>query len=206
MRKLILISILFLNFITYGQTHLYENPKFDEIAGNHKIIAVIPFSSSVELRPKQMKKLSDSDLKKLEKDEGYSIQSAMYSWFLKRKKRGALKIDIQDISKTNAVLLKKKISLNNYKEYTPKELADILEVDAIIMGDFSTNKPVSELVGVFWGNTNSATVNLNIYNAKDGELLVNYNKNVKGSLGSSPDDLINKIMRKASRRIAYTKD
>ena len=60
------------------------------------------------------------------------------------------------------------------------------------------------LIG-FFGNTNSAVINLSIYNAIDGELLVNYNKKVRGTIGSDNDDLINTIMRKASRRIAYTK-
>ena len=81
------------------------------------------------------------------------------------------------------------------------------------MGTFQTNKPMSEgasvalglLIG-FWGTTNSATINLSIYNAADGELLVNYNKKVRVSIGSDNHSLINIIMRKASRRIAYTKN
>jgi len=60
------------------------------------------------------------------------------------------------------------------------------------------------LIG-FWGATNSATINLNIYNALDGILLIFHNKKVRGSIGSDNDDLINTLMRKASRRIAYTK-
>ena len=88
----------------------------------------------------------------------------------------------------------------------------ILGVDAIISGTYETNKPMSEgasvalglLIG-FWGSTNSAVVNMNVHNANDGVLLWNYNKKVRGSLGSSPEDLINKLMRKASRRLSYTK-
>jgi len=91
-------------------------------------------------------------------------------------------------------------------------LAEILKVDAIISGDYKTDKPMSEgasvalgiLVG-FWGTTNSAKINMSIHNANDGVLLWNYNKKVRGSIGSSPDDLINRLMRKASRRLAYTK-
>lgn len=98
-------------------------------------------------------------------------------------------------------------------EYTSDEIAKILEVDAVIMGDYETNKPMSEgasvalglLIG-FWGSTNSATVNMSVYNGIDGVLLWNYNKKVSGSLGSSPEDLINILMRKASRRLAYTKN
>ena len=60
------------------------------------------------------------------------------------------------------------------------------------------------LIG-FWGSTNSAVVNMSVHNAADGVLLWNYNKKVRGSLGSGPEDLINILMRKASRRLSYTK-
>lgn len=149
----------------------------------------------------------------MEKSEGESIQSAMYSWFLKRKKRGTLRVNVQNPTTTNSKLKKAGITFENYENYTPSELAKILEVESIIMGTFDTNKPMSEgasvalglLIG-FWGTTNTATINLSIYNSVDGELLVNYNKKVRGSIGTDNDDLINRIMRKASRRIAYTKN
>lgn len=54
------------------------------------------------------------------------------------------------------------------------------------------------------GATQNATVNLDFIH-NDNELIVNYYKNLKGGLGSSSDDLINILMRKASRRIPYTK-
>lgn len=196
-----------------AQTSLYENPDFDNIAKNHKIIAMVPFKTQVKLRPKQMKDMSDEQLTRLEKSEGESIQSAMYSWFLKRKKRGDLTtLEIQDPRTTNAILLKKNIDYNNMLEYTPQEMANLLEVDAIISGDFETDKPMSEgasvalgvLIG-FWGTTNNALINMSVHNADDGVLLWNYNKKVRGSIGSSSEDLINVLMRKASRRLAYTK-
>ncbi|MCK0132512.1 hypothetical protein MWU59_13465 [Flavobacteriaceae bacterium F08102] len=213
MKKLVLftISIFFGNLI-FGQTNFFEHPEFDEIAKDHKIIGILSFKTSIELRPKQMKDISPEQLQKMEKSEGKSIQTAMYSWFLKRKKRGRLSINVQNPAVTNAKLTKAGITYENYETYTPEEIAKLLEVDSIVMGTFVTNKPMSEgasvvlglLVG-FWGSTNSATINLSIYNASDGELLVNYNKKVRGSIGSDNDSLINVIMRKASRRIAYTK-
>ncbi len=213
MKKILfLLFIMLLTFVN-AQTNLYENPKFDSIAKEHKKIAILPFKAQVKLRKKQMKKMTADDIHKLEIAEGKSIQTAMYSWFLKRKKRGKLKtIEIQDPNKTTALLRKKNIDQENQIDYTPEELAKILEVDAIISGDFKTNKPMSEgasialglLVG-FWGSTNSATINMSVHNANDGVLLWNYNKKVRGSIGSSPDDLINKLMRKASRRLSYTK-
>jgi len=79
-----IFSILFfitLIFQSVGQTSLFEHPKFDEIAKTHKTIAILPFQTSVELRPKQMKEMTKEQLHDLEKSEAKSIQMAMYSWF-----------------------------------------------------------------------------------------------------------------------------
>jgi hypothetical protein len=211
MKKVFSIVLMFLTLSIFGQTHLYENPNFDEIAKSHKVIAVIPFKTTVTLRPKQMKDMTPEQLAKMEKAEGESIQSAMYSWFLKREKRGKLKVKILDINTTNAKLKKAGITYETFDDFTPADIAAALEVDAVIMGTFETSKPMSEgasvalgvLVG-FYGSTNKAVINLFIYNGADGELLVNYNKAVRGSIGSSSDDLINTLMRKASRRVSYT--
>ena len=208
----LVVSSFFMN--SFGQTNLYENPAFDSIATNHNIIAIVPFKTQVQLRPKQMKDVSTEQLHKMEMEEGMAIQSAMYSWFLKRKKRGKLPtLDLQDPRTTTSILKQNGIDYDNITDYTPLDLAKLLNVDAVIMGEFETNKPMSEgasvvlgvLVG-FFGTTNSATINMSIYNGLDGILLWNYNKKVRGSIGSSPDDLINILMRKASRRMAYTKN
>lgn len=215
MKKILFIlSLLTISTSAFSQTNLYVNPDFEEIAKDHKIIAIIPFKTQVKLRPKQMKNMTAESIKQLEQSEGESVQAAMYSWFLKRKKRGKLSnIEIQDSRKTNALLKKQGIDYNNVYDFTSEELAKILQVDAIIMGDFETSKPMSDgasialglVFGVF-GNTNSATLNMSVYNGKDGTLLWNYNKNVRGNLGSNSEDLINILMRKASRRLAYTKN
>jgi hypothetical protein len=53
--------------------------------------------------------------------------------------------------------------------------------------------------------TNSATMNMDFMSTTDDELVVNYHKKIKGTLGSDAQDLINILMRKVSRRIPYTK-
>ncbi|HEX9826187.1 MAG TPA: hypothetical protein VGA80_06280 [Flavobacteriaceae bacterium] len=215
MKKLITLT-LFLSFFAsiQAQTSLYENPDFDKIAESHKIIAIVPFKTQVKLRPKQMKDMTIEQLQKLEREEGESVQTAMYSWFLKRKKRGDLKtLELQEPRVTNVMLKKQNIDYTNIMDFTPKQLADFLEVDAVISGEFETDKPMSEgasvalglIIGV-WGSTNSAVINMSVHNAVDGVLLWNYNKKVNGSAFSSPEDLVNVLMRKASRRLAYTKN
>ena len=214
MKKNLLIIFVFTSLVNANaQTNLYANPDFEAIAKEHKIIAVVPFKTQVKLRPKQMKDMTTEQLHRLEKAEGEGIQTAMYSWFLKRKKRGKLQsIEVQDPRTTTAILGRNDINYDNITNYTPQELAELLEVDAVISGEFETNKPMSEgasaalgiLIG-FWGSTNNAVINMSVHNAADGVLLWNYNKKVRGSIGSSPEDLINILMRKASRRLAYTK-
>ncbi len=209
--NLFLITFLLFGTTVFGQTHLYEHPDFDQISNGHDMIAILPFKTSITLRPKDMKSMSNEQLMKMEEDEGLSIQSAMHSWFLKRDKKNKLKVNVLDPFTTNSKLNKMGVSAENFLDYTPDELADILGVDAVIMGTFETNKPMSEgasaalglLVG-FYGSTNKAVINMSIYDAKDGLLIANYNKGINGSMGSSTEDLINILMRKASRRISYS--
>lgn len=213
MKKLILgITLFFIGFAVMAQTKLYENPKFESITQDHKVIAILPLKTTVKLRPKDMKQMSAEQIKNLEINEGENIQYAMYSWFLKRKSKGKLGVEVQDASLTNTLLKQNGITQDNIDTYTSIDISKILGVDAVISGKFETSKPMSEgatvalavLVGVY-GPTNKAVINLFIHNGIDGVLLVNYNKAVSGSLGSSTEDLVNILMRKASRRITYTK-
>lgn len=207
---LILCLFLISSFAT-AQTHLYEHPQIDQYIAKHNKVAILPFKTSITLRPKDMKSMSNEQLKKMEEDEGLSIQSAMHSWFLKREKNGKLKVSFLDPITTNAKLKRMGVTFENFGDYTPDELADMIEVDAIIMGSFETNKPMSEgasvalglLVGMY-GSTNKAVLNMSIYDAEEGIQIANFNKGISGSMGSSTEDLINILMRKASRRISYT--
>ncbi len=208
--KLVMAMLFLFNLNSaMAQTNLYQHPDFEKLTADHKVIAIVPFQASVNLRPKQMKEMTTDQMKELEKSEGFSIQSAMYSWFLKRKKRGDLEVDLQDPKRTNALLHQAEITDINL--HTSEEIAEILGVDAVISGTFETDKPMSDgasialglLVG-FWGSTNTAVINMSVNNAGTGELLWNYNKKVRGSLGSDNDALINVLMRKASRRLGYT--
>ena len=212
--KRILITIFLVGGVlsSYSQNRLFVDPDFSQIGNDHKIIAIVPFKTTITLRPKQLEKLEAGQLERMQKDESLNIQLAMYSWFLKRRQQGKMWVDIMDANKTNITLSRKGINYSNIEDYTPEELASILEVDAVIKGTFETNKPMSEGAGLalallvgFYGTTNQATINMFIHNAEDGKVLVNYHKLVSGSLGSTSDQLINIIMRKASRRIPYTK-
>ncbi|WP_299128031.1 hypothetical protein [uncultured Winogradskyella sp.] len=212
MKKILLLAIFSLStFTILGQTNLFQHEDFENLTKDHKKIAIVPFKTTVKLRPRKMKELKEGDLEKIEKAEGIGLQVAMHSWFLKRRKRGTMEVDVQDPKRTNAILKKSDISYENIEDQLPEDLAKLLDVDAVISGTFETDKPMSDgasiALGVvfgFFGNTNSATINMSIHNGSDAELLWNYNKKVRGSIGSDSDDLVNILMRKASRRLGYT--
>lgn len=211
MKKTLFTTIFMLiGVMVFSQTRLYVNPKFPEIAKHQKIIGIIPFTTTIQLRPKQMRNTTPEQLKTMEINEGKGVQMALYSWFLKRGEKGKLLVKVQDPNVTNVKLKRAGIKIEDYSDHTPAEIAKILGVDGLVMGTLKTTKPMSAgvsaalgvLVGV-WGVTNRATMNLFIYNEADGSVLLNYNKGIRGSLGSSTQDMVNILMRKASRRIAY---
>lgn len=208
-------TLLLLFFITttfgYAQTReIYVNPQFETLAKDHKKIAILPFKVIMKLRPKQMEQMSPEQLAQLQKDEGLAVQSALQTYFLKRKEQHEFEVSFQDLATTNALLKKHNLDAENLEKYTPAELAEMLEVDAVITGILSTDKPMSEgasvalgvLVG-FYGPTNSSKCTININDGATGELLWKYEKTLSRSLGSDTNTVINTIMRKASRQLPY---
>ena len=212
MKKIIFIFLL-TSFISYSQTKLYVHPDADSYVANTETIAILPLDVQVKMRPKQMKDFTIEELEELQKSESLDIQKAMHTWFLTRKKRGAFSLDVQSVARTNALLSREGIDIHDLDIYLPSELGKILGVETVIMGSFETSKPMSVGAGaallVLTGgafSTQTAVANIDFYNVSDDELVVNYFKKVRGSLGTDSQDLINVLMRKVTRRIPYTRD
>ena len=212
MRKILFLLSFLITTTLFAQTKLYVHPDADTYVAETKTVAILPLKVQVKLRPKELKDFTPEQIIEMGKNEALDIQKGMYSWFLTRKKRGTMLVDIQNPTRTNALLKKAGIDIHSYDEYLPSELGKILGVETIIMGSFETSKPMSNgaAIGlaVLTGGafaTSSATMNMDFMSTTDDELVVNYLKNVKGSLGSDAQDLINILMRKVSRRIPYTK-
>ena len=204
------ISFLFIGFFCYSQTKLFVHPNAEDYVKKTNLLAVLPFSTEIKLRPKELKDFTPEQLSKMEKDEAMNIQKSMYSWFLNKKKRSKLLVNVQNPRVTNAKLKDAGIDPNETYEELASKLCSILGVEAILTGTFETNKPMSGAAAIglavigIGGATQNATINLDIIH-NDEEIVVNYLKNIKGGIGSSSDDLINILMRKTARRIPYTK-
>tara|TARA_B100001750_G_C15447867_1_gene567241 strand:- start:703 stop:1344 length:642 start_codon:yes stop_codon:yes gene_type:complete len=211
MKYLLTFLLVFYAIDSFAQTKLYLHPDAKQYAINTKTIAILPLEVQVKLRPKQLKDFTSDQIIKMEKDEALDIQKAMHTWFLTRKKRGDFIGNIQTPLKTNALLKKAGLDVHDLIEHLPSDLGKILGVDCVVMGTFETSKPMSAAAGIAigvllggFGATSSAVCNLDFYDTRDDELVVNYFKKVKGGLGSDAQDLINVLMRKITRRIPYT--
>lgn len=211
MKKIFTILCLAIVASSIAQTKLYVHPEAENYANTTESFAILPLRVQVKLRPKQLKDFTQEQIIQMGKDEALDIQKGMQTWFLTRKQRGDFNGNVQSPNQTNALLKKEGIDIHDVGAYTPEELGKILGVDCVIMGSFETSKPMSgaaalgmALVFGFGGATESATCNLDFYDTRDGELVVNYLKQIKGGIGSNSQDLINILMRKVTRRIPYT--
>lgn len=209
MKRLITSIFLLLVLASCGPT-IYKAQDFDNRTANHKTVAILPAEVSIQLRPNEMKNTSAEQLKNLEKNTGETIQDKMYSWFLKRSDKYKYTVSFQDISKTNAMLLKEGITYEVLKSKTKDELARLLGVDAVISTKASMKKPMSDgaavalgvLVGA-WGSTNNVVTSISINESVKGDLVWKYDYTATGSVGSNTDNLVNTLMRNASRKFPY---
>jgi hypothetical protein len=189
---------------------IYVNPDFAKLARSHKQLAILPFDVTMDLRPKERAQITDEQMREMEINEGEGVQSALHSYFLKKKGQNEFKVDFQDPRKTNAELTKAGIDLNNVREHTPAELAKLLGVDGVVWGDLHTTKPMSEgasvalglLVGV-WGPTNAGSISIQISDGDSEEILWKYDKTLSREFGSDINTVVDAMMRKASRKFPY---
>jgi hypothetical protein len=199
-------SIFFLIAVTFllqNCAKIFYTPDARTLASTHKIIAIIPPKVSIAAR----KKVDGDALIEQQKTESINFQREMYSWMLKRKMKGTIFVDIQDVETTNAKLAA--AGFQESKFLTPTDLSKILNVDGILTSNYSLSKPMSEGAAIamavlagWWAPTNEAVVSLSIHDSGSDKMIWNYNHKLSSSL-SSPARLVDELMRQASRKMPY---
>lgn len=190
---------------------IYMAPGFSKAKSVHKRVAVIPFDVIIESR-KLPKGVTPQMMRDQQKDNGYSIQSDVYSFFLREQSKGRYTVEFQDIDKTNSLISKAGLDYEALRTKSKDELAALLGVDAVISGKVAMSRPMSEgaaiavglLVG-FWGNTNRVNATLTVHDSAEGTLLWKYDYAASGSVGSSSKSLSNALMKNASKKFPYRK-
>ena len=193
----------------YTQKNIYENIRFDELTDNHEVLAIVPFIAHLELK----EAVDRDELKVLAKKEGYAVQNALETYFSKRKKRKKFNVDFQNINNTNAILAQNNIDYNNIDTYTTQELCKILEVNGIISGNLNLNILLSEgvptdfsILDYFSGNANYGRIGVKVSDGETGKLLWKYENEISKKTGKNTTELIDKMMKTASRKFPYDRD
>jgi len=210
MKKIIILcSVLLISALGYSQKTIYQSDSFETLSSNHKTVAIIPFEARLELKNKE---LTDEQLEKLQEKEGYEVQNALETYFLKMHQRKDYRIEFQDIQNTNALLSKANIDLMNLDIYTTQDLCEILNVDAIISGDLTLNALISEGVSTDFdfmsfisGTSDYGRIAIKLSDGATGKLLWKYEKVITRKSGKNTYDIIEAMMRKSTRKFPYDK-
>jgi hypothetical protein len=209
MRQFLMVALFAAVVSSCGPT-IYKADQFSAEAPKHKLVAILPTNIEITLRPNEMKKTTPEQLAKNAESTGYAMQDKMYGWFLKRQDKFHYSVKFQDVMETNSQLNKAGILYADLRTKSRKELAQLLGVDAVISSTVRMDKPMSEgaamAVGLafgVWGNTNKAITTINIHEGSTGNLMWKYQYDAEGSVGSSTDNLVDALMRNASKNFPY---
>lgn len=210
-RTLGLSAILFLVLLCAAcGPKIYLANDFRSYAAAHKTVAVMPASVTINMRPNQAKNTSAEQMQAMQQQSALDFQSRIYAWLLRRGQQQHYTVDFQDVATTNSLLRKANLAGNDMRTMSPKDLSQLLGVDAVLLTEVRTSKPMSDgaavavglLVGA-WGATNQANITVNINEGSAGKLLWKYDYVASGSVFSSPESMVDALMRNASKKFPY---
>lgn len=213
MKKSNLILLTFFTITTIvvnaqATKQVYESPKLYSLIGRAKKVAILPLNVSISYK-KLPKGVTVENIREDEKKESVQLQQGMFTFLL--RKANNYTVTFQDVETTNT-LLKGAGVFESLNETTPELICKILDVDAIIKSSWSYSKTGSEagaLVSmVVLGvpkSTASGQLIMQIYEAKQGELMWRMAKEMNEGTFSSANELMERMMRKVGRNFPFEK-
>lgn len=204
MKKFLSFFLSLTLLLAYSCGRVYMSPEARTIAAGHRIIAVVPPQVTLPAN----RKVDASALKEQQRTESLSFQREIHDWILRRKMQGKIFVDVRDVETVNALL--SQAGYFESRALTPRELSELLEVDAVITSNFRMTKPMSEgaavavglLTGI-WGATNEVSVSMDLHDRNTGRMIWNFSHTLSGSTFSSPRQMVDELMRLASRNLPY---
>lgn len=213
---LALAPILFTSCVS--SIHYSANTLLDETSLHHEI-AIVPveinFSGNLSAR------LTDDDFRQLDIQESHFYQESLYNSLL-RKAHKNVKVDIQSIERTNAILKEQKISVHDSWAMDPAELADILKVDAVVKVRIEESRYLSNAAGfgielgraVIFGpysgplpagpvKTADVRASCSIFDGDSGDLLWKIGVDQDANWSYTPTEIIESLNRRIARKFPY---
>lgn len=205
---LVLFSMATIAVNAQATKQVYESPKLYSLVGRAKKVAILPLNVSISYK-KLPKGVTVENIREDEKKESVQLQQGMFTFLL--RKANNYTVTFQDVETTNT-LLKGAGVFESLNETTPELICKILDVDAIIKSSWSYSKTGSEagaLVSmVVLGvpkSTASGQLIMQIYEAKQGELMWRMAKEMNEGTFSSANELMERMMRKVGRNFPFEK-
>lgn len=142
MRKLnSLLLIALVTLLAACGAQKYTINEFDAITANHQTVAVLPVE--MVFTGKQPKKLTPEDIAQIEEAESKAFQISLLNSIL--GKADKMRVSFQDYTRTNQRLEDAGISIRESWTVDPEELAQILEVDAVVRMRVEKQRYMSDL-------------------------------------------------------------
>ena len=207
----LLLLVCITGFTTYAQfessKQVYKSPNLTVEISRHKTVAILPFQSTITFK-KQPKNFDAAANKADEQKLATGMQEGLYTYLLRKSKD--FTVSFQDVERTNA-LLKQKGIFESLNELTQDSVCKILGVDAVIKCKYLYQRTASDggaiakgiLLGSAFSNTGAGELIMQIYNAKDGELLWRFYKEMNENVMGSTNQVMERMMRKVARNFPY---
>ncbi|MDR2146198.1 MAG: hypothetical protein LBE91_07055 [Tannerella sp.] len=209
--NLLLFIYIPLFLVSCSSAKIYTKADAKSYSMRHRTLAILPPRINIEAGRKD----NPENRQAQETTETINAQNEIYSRFLYFVQREKLYLDIQPIEKTNA----KFSEIENLYDMPPDELAEILDVDAVLYTDciLSSKKnvaggivyaiiffPYGTPVGIMMAtmSTNSVDINMKLYDGPSGYLLYSYNNGFAG-LGTKYVFLIDRATKKAIKKMPH---
>jgi len=185
---------------------VYESPNMNKLVMKQEKFAVLPFEFEITENKKKVGMTVEEKVD-AESSGSEAAQSGFYTYALRRKQDNGLKVEMQDVKRTNVLLFQAGINSQNTDQFLVEDICAALGVDAIITGEIhtilkqSSGGAVASALLLGYGNTGNATGTIRVYD-KSGEMIWSYQKQVTAGIGDV-NNLINKLMRKSANRFPY---
>lgn len=222
--RLILLLVAAVSLAACGTNkNVYKSPDIEQKTARHQTIAILPFH--IVQTGHVAKNVSQSDIEQANEKWGYNFQEALLSYSLKytsRNKKGQM-VSFQSVQKTNAILKEAGLTIDDMYNKQPEQLAQMLNVDAVLMTTLEKDKNFSD--GVAYGmaagrvilnaitkngtgnvlGVNSSDINMNsyLYDASDSKLLWKTYRQGGTDLPSNVDGLVEYYSNWIAKKLPY---
>lgn len=200
------------------KTYSYEN-----FAHQHQTLAILPVATYTSGRiPRD---ISDEQIAMIEEAESQAFQIELYNQLIRRSGRNEndINIDFQHFSVTNDRLEKAGLDLRTSWKSSPEELAEILEVDAVVITNVEKEQYLTDLESfglsvlnsVAWvfsngwwplygqNRTSDVLASSAIVDGKTGTVIWSTNRTCPTRWNRPHNEVVRAITRTISRRFPY---